>query len=104
MGRSRRTTLRWIWLAMAVLITAAFAYLNASERVAIHVGLTVLYQIPLVGLIFFVYLLGMTTMYLLGLRHDRRVRRVLHEHGLDDRPDPPDQYDPPGPPPPGPYP
>lgn len=104
MGRSRRTTLRWVSLALAVLIAAVFAYLNANERVAIHVGLAVLYQIPLVGLVFVVYLLGMTTMYVLGLRHDRRVRRVLREHGLDDRPDPPDEYETPAPLPPDPYP
>lgn len=104
MARSRRTTLRWVWLAMAVLIAAAFAYLNGNERVAMHVGVTVLYQVPLVGLVFAVYLLGMTTMYLLGLRHDRRVRRVLREHGLDERPVPPDEYEPPAPLPPEPYP
>lgn len=103
MVRSRRI-LRWVWLAMAVLIAAAFAYLNAGERVAIHVGVAVLYQLPLVGLVFAVYLLGMLTMYLLGLRHDLRVRRVLREHGLEDRPDPPDEYEPPVPLPPDPYP
>lgn len=75
---------RWIGLALAVLVAAAFAYLNAAERVAIDIGVSVLYQISLVGLVFGVYLLGMATMYLLGLRHDLRVRRLLREHGLED--------------------
>jgi uncharacterized integral membrane protein len=103
MVRSRRV-LRWVWLAMALVIAAVFAYLNAGERVAIHVGFAVLYQLPLVWLVFGVYLLGMATMYGLGFRHDLRVRRVLREHGLDERPDPPDDYEPPVPLPPDPYP
>lgn len=75
---------RGLVLFLAVLFAGAFAYLNAAERIAIHLGFTVLYQVPLVGLVFGVYLLGMATMYLLGLRHDMRVRRLLREHGLED--------------------
>ena len=96
---------RWVALALAVLTAAAFAYLNASERVAIHVGFTILYQISLVGLVFGVYLLGMATMYLLGLRHDLRVRRLLREHGLEQELDEPSPEPEPAPPlPPDPYP
>lgn len=100
----RRIPARWLVLATAALIAAAFAYFNGSERVAIHVGLAVFYQVPLVVLVFGVYLLGMATMYVLGLRHDLRVRRLLREHGLDEPRDRHDVYDPAPPLPPDPYP
>lgn len=100
----RRSPVRWIVLATAVLIAAAFAYFNGNERVAIHVGVAVFYQVPLVALMFGVYLLGMATMYVLGLRHDLRVRRLLREHGLDEPRDRQDLYDPAPPLPPDPYP
>lgn len=100
----RRNPVRWIVLATAVLAAAAFAYLNGSERVAIHLGLAVFYQVPLVGLVFGVYLLGMATMYALGLRHDLRIRRLLREHGLEEPRGRPDVYDPAPPLPPDPYP
>lgn len=66
------------------IVAALFAYFNAGERVAVHLGVGVLYQVPLVGFAFIVYVLGMLTMYFLGLRHDLRVRRVLREYGLEE--------------------
>lgn len=74
------------------ILAALFAYFNAGERVAVHFGVGVLYQVPFVGFAFVVYVLGMLTMYFLGLRHDLRVRRVLREYGLEDlldEPEPP---------------
>lgn len=96
MPRAPRDWRRWIGLAALAIVAAVFAYLNSGERTAIHLGFTVLYQVPLVGLVFTVYLLGMATMFVLGLRHDLRVRRALRQHALDEAP----EYDRPPPPPP----
>ena len=76
---------RWRWLGVAfiVLLAGVFAYLNSGERVAIHLGLFVLYQVPLVVLIFFAFLLGMVMMFLLGLRHDLEVRRLLRRQEVE---------------------
>jgi hypothetical protein len=90
---------RWPWLALGfVMITAAvFGFLNGGERVALHLGLFVLYQVHLVVLLFVAFLLGMSTMFLLGLRHDLKVRRLLRERRYEVPPPPP-------PPAPRPYP
>ena len=58
-----------------------FSFLNAGERVTVNVGLTVLYRISLVGLVFGAFLLGMIAMFLFGLRQDRRIRDVLRAQG-----------------------
>jgi uncharacterized integral membrane protein len=96
----RRSSLRWLALIVFALVAAAFAYLNADERVAIHLGYAVFYQVPLVAVVFAVYVLGMMTMFALGLRHDFRVRKVLRQHGLTMvdapvHPDPPSARPPP---------
>lgn len=73
---------RWIALGSITLLAGVFGYLNAGESVAVHLGLFVLYQVSLVMLIFVAFLLGMVTMFLLGLRHDVKVRRLLRERRL----------------------
>ena len=75
------------WWRMAALILVAvvaglFAAFNTGERVALNLGFTMLYRVPLVPLIFLVFMAGMTTMFLVGLRHDARVRRALHDARL----------------------
>lgn len=90
---------RWGWSALGVLLLALFAFLNAGERVSVNLGVTVLYRLPMVGFFFGAFILGMVTMFLFGLRHDRQVRRLLREHGLLDRPAPP-RWDPDPPEPP----
>jgi hypothetical protein len=72
---------RWQWagLGLATLVAGAFGYLNSRELVAVNVGFTVLYQVRLVWLVFVSFLLGMLTMFLLGLRNDMKVRRLLRE-------------------------
>lgn len=74
----------WIWAALALIgaIAALFASFNTGERVALNLGFTMIYRVPLVPLIFVAFLLGMTTMFLVGLRHDLRVRRALREAGF----------------------
>lgn len=71
---------RWLLAALAIGAAAAFAYLNSGERVSIHLGFFVLFRVPLAALTFGAFLAGMVTMFLLGLRHDLRVRRRLREY------------------------
>lgn len=73
---------RWGGLALIGVVAAVFASFNTDERVALNVGFAVVYQIPLVPLIFAAFLVGMATMFLLGLRHDIRVRKALREAGF----------------------
>lgn len=96
---------RWgrvVALTLTTLLAAVFAFLNGGERVSLNVGFTVLYQIPLVGLVFAVFLLGMLTMFLIGLRHDLRVRRALREHHRPTPPAAPHAWSPDPPPDPSP--
>lgn len=71
---------RWIFLLLLALLTGTFAYLNTGERITLDFGFAVLYRISLAGALFGSFLLGMVSMFLLGLRHDMRVRRALREH------------------------
>ena len=86
---------RWRWAALGLitLLAGVFGFLNSGEAVAIHFGLFVLYQVSLVVLVFVAFLLGMTTMFLLGLRHDLKVRRILRERRLDRAPLIPNRVD-----------
>ncbi|HET7275265.1 MAG TPA: hypothetical protein VFI91_08775 [Longimicrobiaceae bacterium] len=70
---------RWAGPVAIALLAAVFAYLNAGERVAVNLGVVYLYRLPLSGVVFGVFLLGMVAMFLLGIRHDLRVRRALEE-------------------------
>lgn len=81
---SRGHAWRWAALALIAVFAAVFASFNAGERVALNLGFTMLYRIPLVPLIFVAFLVGMVTMFLVGLRHDLRVRRALREAGFDE--------------------
>ena len=58
---------------------AFFSFLNSNERATLDLGFTVLYRISLVGLVFGSFLLGMITMFLFGLRYDRKVREALRD-------------------------
>ena len=74
---------RRIGISALVLVAAVFSFLNAGERVSLNIGFTTLYRISLVGLIFVVFLLGMVTMFLFGLRQDRRIRAALRNRMLE---------------------
>ena len=85
---------RWLPLALAVLLAGAFAYLNSGERVSLNLGVLMLFRLPLVALLFVAFLLGMVTMFVIGLRHDLHVRRVLRQYRIQEerrpwRPEPP---------------
>lgn len=79
---SRGQRWRWIFLIVIAIIAGLFSAFNGGERVALDLGFAVFYRVPLVPLIFGVFLAGMTTMFLIGLRHDMRVRRALKEAGF----------------------
>lgn len=80
---------RRLGIAALVLTAAIFSFLNAGERVSLNIGIATLYRISFVGLIFVVFLLGMVTMFLFGLRQDRRVRAALRNRFMDSSvPDP----------------
>jgi hypothetical protein len=68
-----------------VLFATLFSFLNAGERVTLNLGFTILYRISLVGLVFAAFLLGMFSMFLFSLRHDRRVREALMERERERR-------------------
>jgi hypothetical protein len=92
---------RKVGIAALVLFAALFSFLNAGEMVSVNLGFTVFYRISLVGLVFAVFLFGMLTMFLFGLRHDRRMRAALRERHAAPPPEPPYYFDsPPEPEPP----
>lgn len=90
---------RFAVLAVIVILSALFTLLNSGERVPVYLGFTVLYRVSLVWLVFGAFLLGMITMMLISLGHDRRIRRALQQRGLLEPPPPPPPPDP-GPDPP----
>jgi uncharacterized integral membrane protein len=84
---------RWLPLVALTLAAGLFAYFNAGQRIAIGIGVTTFYRVPLVPVVFTSFVLGMLTMFLVGLRHDRHMRRLLEERDSAARerraPDPP---------------
>ncbi len=68
---------RWVGLLLLALAAGLFAYLNAGERVSLHLGVAVIYRVPFALVVFTAFLLGMIVMFVAGLRHDARVRRAL---------------------------
>ncbi|HEX2093287.1 MAG TPA: LapA family protein [Longimicrobiaceae bacterium] len=69
----------WLAVAALALLAAGFAYLNRGERTVLHLGFTTLFQAPVALVVLGAFLLGMVAMFLLGLRHDLKVRRALRE-------------------------
>ena len=96
----RSSWLRWGGVAIIIVLAGIFSWLNSGESVALHFGLFVVYQIPIVTLFYLAFLLGMTTMFLFGLHHDSEVRRLLREHGLLEPPRADAEIEPPAPDPP----
>jgi uncharacterized integral membrane protein len=94
-----REVLRWRGVALVAiaLLAGIFGYFNSGESIALHLGFFVLYQVPIVVLIFVSFLLGMLTMFVVGLRHDLKVRQFLRERRSDGRPPAFPPYPPPDP-------
>jgi hypothetical protein len=68
---------RWAGVLVLVLAAGFFSFLNAGERITLNLGFAVLYRISLVGLVFISFLLGMISMFLFSLHHDRQVRDFI---------------------------
>jgi uncharacterized integral membrane protein len=81
----REVRWHWVVLGLTTLLAAGFGYLNSRELVAVNLGFFVFYQVRLTLLVLFSFLLGMLTMFLLGLRYDLKVRRLLKERQLQAR-------------------
>jgi uncharacterized integral membrane protein len=80
---------RWLILLGIALLSGLFAYFNAGERITVNLGFTILYRVSLARVVLGTFLLGMVTMFLVGLRQDLRLRRQLRDLGLlNRRPDP----------------
>ena len=75
---------RWILLLLVSLFSGLFAYLNGGERTTLHLGFTTLYQLSLVALVFGAFLLGMIMMFIITLRYDLRMRRLLRQRNVAD--------------------
>ncbi len=74
------------FLAVAGL-SFGFAAANASERVMLHFGIVTLRSVSLPVVVFVAVLMGMISVFLVGLRADLRVRELLqrYRHALEDR-------------------
>lgn len=77
---------RWLPIAGVGMVAAVFTWLNRGEKAILHLGLFTVYRVPLSVLVLGAFLLGMLAMFLLGLRHDRRVREALRASGADEDP------------------
>ncbi|HEX2188214.1 MAG TPA: LapA family protein, partial [Longimicrobiaceae bacterium] len=69
----------WFGIAALALLAAGFAHLNRAETAALHLGVLSFVRVPVAILVLGAFLLGMVAMFLLGLRQDLRVRRMLRE-------------------------
>jgi uncharacterized integral membrane protein len=66
-------------VALVLVLSMAFAALNAGQRVTLRLGFTTLYRLPLSTVVFAALILGMLAMLIVGIRSDLRVRRILTE-------------------------
>lgn len=74
--------LRWVLLAVIVVLAGLFTYFNRAERTALHFGFATFYQVPVATVVLVAFLLGMVAMFLLGLQQDLRIRRLLRSSEL----------------------
>ena len=70
---------RWLVPLVTAILAALLYGWNRYEAVTVHLGVATMYRVPLVPLVLGAFLLGMGTMFLLGLQHDRAVRRALRD-------------------------
>jgi uncharacterized integral membrane protein len=87
---------QWAAVAALTLAAAAFAVLNLGERATLSLGIVRFQAVPVAWIAFGAFLLGMLTMFLLGLRHDREVRRLLQQRERPHRGERPVHDEPPG--------
>ena len=70
--------------ALIVVGAAWFASLNGGERVTLRLGFWVLYNVPLTLVAIGALLVGMVIMFVVGIRSDLKVRRILRDRFVDD--------------------
>jgi hypothetical protein len=63
-----------------VLAAGGFALLNAGVHVPLRLGFVSFRSVPLAALVFLSFLLGMLSLFLVGLRADVRTRRMLRRY------------------------
>lgn len=77
-----------------VLVAIGFAWLNAGQRVGLHLGLFRIRSVSVTGIVFGAFLAGMLTLFLASLKSDLRTRRMLERYrealGRSAPPDPDD--------------
>ena len=59
------------------LVAIGFAWLNAGQRVGLHLGLFRIRSAPVTAIVFGAFLAGMLTLFLASLKSDLRTRRML---------------------------
>ncbi|MDQ3556106.1 MAG: LapA family protein [Gemmatimonadota bacterium] len=74
----------WLPALMVAVLAAGFAFMNRGETATIHLFGVTFFRVPLTWLTLGSFLLGMITMFALGLRHDLRVRRTLRAQRYPD--------------------
>lgn len=67
----------WLPPVLLALLVAGLAFQNRGETGTLRLLTATFYRVPLLPIVLGSFLLGMLTMFLLGLRHDLRVRREL---------------------------
>jgi uncharacterized integral membrane protein len=67
---------RWAALVAIAVLSGLFAYLNAGQRVTLHLGFITVYRLSISHVVLGAFLLGMVSMFLVGLRNDLRLRRT----------------------------
>lgn len=80
---------RWLPLLAVAAVAAAFASLNRGERVVVELGFATFYRVPLTGVVFVAFVVGMGAMMLLSLRQDLALRRELRARSEEPRPEAP---------------
>ncbi len=74
------------------LAAVGFAWLNAGQRVGLHLGLFRIRSMSVTAVVFGAFLAGMLTLFLGSLKSDLRTRRMLRRYretlGRNSPPDP----------------
>ncbi len=65
---------------LLALVAAGFAWLNGGIRVDVNLGLVRLSGVPLPVLVFVVFLLGMLTLFVAGIKAELRTQRMLRRY------------------------
>lgn len=77
-----------------VLVAVGFAWLNAGQRVGLHLGVFRIRSMSVTGIVFGSFLAGMLTLFLASLKSDLKTRRMLERYrealGRSSPPDPDD--------------